>query len=147
MGRSVITFAVACTLLGAVQGGEAGAKGDGEEVKRVVETYLKNQASPTRCDDNVALCLGNAVHLVMHRREDKLDEPRTVRQINEYIKSVLKNDQNLSIDSVKVDVKDSAGLAVAFASFTVDETSCHTVFTLSRRNGAWKVASVTQENR
>ncbi|MBA4190759.1 MAG: hypothetical protein C0467_22465 [Planctomycetaceae bacterium] len=139
-----IALLAVCTLTGQVRADE---KTDADEVKKVVETYLKNQASPTRCDDNLALCLGDAVHLVMHRKDDKLDVPRTVKQLNEYIKGVLKEDQRLKIESVKVDVKGGTGLAVAFASFTADETSCYSVFTLSKRGDQWKVASVTQENR
>lgn len=144
MGRLCITLLAVFAVTGQVRSDD---KADTDEVKKVVEAYLKNQASPTRCDDNLALCLGEAVHLVMHKKDDKLDVPRTVKQLNEYIKSVLKEDQTLTIESVKVDVKEGTGLAVAFASFKADETSCSSVFTLSKRGDKWKVASVTQENR
>lgn len=140
---SIILLA-ACSLTGQ---GRADEKTDADEVKTVVETYLKNQASPTRCDDNLAFCVGDGVHLVVHKEDDKLNSTRTVKQINEYIKGALKEDQALKIESVKVDVKEGTGLAVAFASFKADETSCYSVFTLSKRGDKWKVVSITQENR
>jgi hypothetical protein len=139
-----LAFCVAFAPTPAVRADE---KGDADEIKKVVEAYLKNQGSPTRCDDNLALCLENAVHLVFHKKDNKLDIPRTIKQQNGYIKKVLKDDQTITIDSVNVDVKKDAGLAVAFVKFKSDETTCHSTFVLALREGKWKIASVTQENR
>jgi hypothetical protein len=125
----------------------ADEKADADQVKVIVETYLKNQGSPTRCDDNLELCLENAVHLVTHKKDSKLDVPRTIKQLNAYIKGALKDDLKVTIDSVKVDVKENTGLAVAFASLRAGETSCYSVFTVAKRDGKWKVVSITQENR
>jgi hypothetical protein len=121
-------------------------KDEGNEVKKVVETFLKNQGSPTRCENNVDLCCENAVFVVTNKKdkESKIEGPYTIKRLNTYIKSVLKEDQKVTIDSVTVDVKAEADLAVAFASLQVDETSVYSIFTLAKRNGKWKV---TQENR
>jgi|GEM_PF-3746165 len=124
-------------------------KEEGNEVKTVVETFLKNQGSPTRCENNVNLCFENAVFVVTHKKdkESKIERSYTIKQLNAYIKSVLKEDQKVTIDSVTVDVKMDKDLAVAFASLQVDETSVYSIFVLAKRNGKWKVMSITQENR
>ena len=140
----VITF-----LFGLATTARADDKEEGKVVKKVVETFLKNQSSPTRCENNVALCFENAVFVVTHKKnkENKIDGPYTIKEHAAYVKSVLKEDQKVTLGSIAVDVKADTDLAVAFASFQADETSAYSIFTLAKRDGKWKVMTITQQNR
>jgi hypothetical protein len=146
--RSLILPALAlASLFGPTAAALADDKEEGNEVRKVVETFLKNQGSPTRCENNTALCFENAVFVVTHKKDTKMDGPHTIKQLNAYIKSVLKADQTITIDSVTVDLKANTDLAVAFATLQVDETAVSAIYTLAKRDGKWKVMSITQHNR
>lgn len=149
MRSLVMPTLIAVTLLGLGTNAHADDKSDGVEAKKVVETFLKNQSSPTRCGDNAALCVDNAVFVVTHKKDKdaKMDGPYTIKQLNDYVKGALKEDQKVTIDSITVDVKKNTDLAIGFASLKVDETSVRSIFTLAKRDGKWKVMSITQENR
>ena len=149
MRQLLVPSMIVAALLGLATTAHADNKSDGVEAKKVIDTFLKNQSSPTRCGDNAALCVDNAVFVVTHKKDKdaKMDGPYTIKQLNDYVKGALKEDQKVTIDSITVDVKANTDLAIGFASLKVDETSVRSIFTLAKRDGKWKVMSITQENR
>jgi hypothetical protein len=122
-----------------------GVKGDVEAIEKVVRSYRENSAKPSTCEENIGLCLEDAVHSVVWKGEGKVNRA-TIREQVAFIKKTFPEDHPTTVESVKVEVYGKTGLAVAFVQFHHLGVDCHDVITLTLRDGAWKIVSIVQEN-